>query len=180
MTAIPLDQLIGLVTKVRDSILADYAVDPSRRMNVPKSRCIGWVVPLLSYTPGGQVFEKPRGAFYFWQMEPDENNIHYQGCGRAYLSLLPRMPERPDQVDGLVPDIKPIVSISAGKYTSGNVGSFGRYATITPKMSGDERVIHYLPLMPLVVDILARFAKEMGTLPADLNWYEDMSHMIAA
>lgn len=179
MTIVSLDHLIGMVRDVRIDIFDLYKARPAPDPLILENNeyVTDHVRPLMSYSPDGPTLKEPCGAFRYRLHRG--KGAWEEGTGGALFELLPRMPKDPDELR-LCGDIKPLASISAGKYNQGDVGHFDRYAYANMAMSERTRWIHHLPLLPVMMGILNRFAMQMESLPKDIEWREDLSHLIRA
>lgn len=180
MTIVPVGHLIGLVSYVRGCIIHSYQVDMDAvRVFKDDAREIDWAVPLKRERPNAPISKKECGAFRYFLRHGDENNEWEQGEAYAWFELLPCMPESLDDL-GLCGQVKPLASIGAGKSNRGDVGHFGRYSFVSLALS-DVRWFEHLHLLPVALDMVNRFSRQLAAdLPADLEWREDLSHLIRA
>jgi hypothetical protein len=146
MTAISLDHLIEMVAEVRSKILLDYEVDMGAILHFKNDEGdVDWVVPASC------------GAFHYRLFREKEDT------GGAFLELLPRMPKRDCELTG--GGIPPLAYIGAGKCTRGE-----HLPYLCLKLtSGELDWTYHLQLLPVAMDMLNRFAKQIKSLPADLN-----------
>lgn len=180
MTTVSLDYLIALVTRVRLSMFAQYGADTGVQLHLRGNDLEqDFVVPFMRPSPDAPLRSDPCGAFRYSWRYGNERDPWQKGTGGTVFQLLPQMPRSEDDL-GLGGDIQPLVTISAGKYSEGDTGHFGRYAYVNPLLSDRARWIHYLRFMPLAMSILNEFAEQVGTLPDDLDWREDLSHLLRA
>ena len=180
MTHVSLEFLFGLVTDVRDAMLGDYRIDELKRLEMNRLNGERWIVPLMSAIPHSETTEQRAvGAFHFYRIGHSPKFPAYEGCGTVGFELLPRMPE--SAVDpNMCSTNKAIARISAGKDFPGGVGHTARFTQVTLMMSDDNHMIHHLPLVPVAIDLLSRFAQQVRLIPSDVNWREDRSDLIAA
>jgi len=180
MTYVSLELLFSLVTNVRDSMLADYCIDEPNRLEMNKLNGERWVVPLMSAVPHSKTAaQRPIGAFHFYRLDHSPEIRAYKGCGTVSFELLPKMPDSAVDPNACGSN-KPIARISAGKYSQSGTGHVARFTQITAVMTDNNHLIHHLPLMPVAIDMLSRFAEQALILPPDVNWREDRSDLIAA
>ena len=165
MTIVSLDHLLNMVTEVRTHIVLDYKADLDAAIRfVYGEDAIQFAAPLLTNQSRGGKLEQPCGAIYYgFQKNMD-------GTGTARFELLPRMPESRQDLE-FGDDIDPLVCIVAGKYHFNGK----RYTYIDSEMLGDESDESHLPLIPVAMDILKRFAQQQEKLPTDLNDCENIS-----
>ncbi|MEK7602106.1 MAG: hypothetical protein AAB472_01305 [Patescibacteria group bacterium] len=178
MSTVDINQLISLVQNVRDGILADYATNQGKRMNIRRASAIEWVQPLMSVQPNAPAKDYPQGALHYRTYEMDSH-----GCQTATLRLLSRMPKSPDELSPfVVSSVEVLLTLTAGKYLSSCIGWSTRHALIGVEVGGRLGVlnlVHDLAFMPLMNDMLCRFTKEVETLPARFDPMENISRLTA-
>lgn len=169
MPSVSLDRLIAMVADVRTRIVLDHKLNLDSVLRFKETAdSADWAVPLPSSTPG-----VARGALRYSYERYAGGDIWRQGTGYALLELLPRMPENASDL-GFEGDIKPLVTIGAGKYVQGTT----RFTYVQSQME-TVGMIHYLSFVSLMMDVLNHFSKQLASLP-DMDWREELYDPVAA